>query len=335
MTSVRRLFAFASTLLLLFTTSIAGRAAAPDRMRDLLPDLTIDSTRITAAANTTLRALPSATAAAVAQLPLGTELTDAGPVGLDKTWLRVKVADGREGWIVANLTKPLDPNWRWPTFDRIIADRLGRKGDSFPALSELVAFIERVAPEYSDPDGRARVELSRLRATAAAAAVIPFKGGTRDPYASWLNSRKTDVFYDDPRGAWMLSDRPIWAVHARAGSSPITDDIAWFAVTNGLGGECEGYLPCYISWRNRLQGEYLRLHPGGKHAEEAVGLVKETVDRLGPPIKPAEAYQFDQATDCREFTASMDALTAAVKGTRVASRDATLASLSTLRQICK
>jgi hypothetical protein len=331
MTSVRRLFTFAATLILIFTTSTAGRAAAPDRM----PDRIIDSTRITAAANTTLRALPSPTSAAVAQLPLGTELTDAGPAGLDKTWLRVKVADGREGWIIANLTKPLDPNWRWPTFDRIIADRLGRKGDGFPALTELVAFIERVAPEYSDPDGRARVELSRLRATAAAVAAIPFNGSARDPYASWVKSRKTDLVFDEPGGRWILSDRPIWAAHARAISSPVSDDIGWFAVTNGLGGECEGYLSCYVEWRNRLQGEYLRLHPGGKHAEEAVGVVKETVDRLGAPAKPAEAYQFDRATDCRDFTASMDALTAAVKGARVASRDATLASLSVLRQICK
>jgi len=295
----------------------------------------IDSTRITAAANTTLRALPSTTAAAVAQLPLGTELSDVGPAGLDKTWLRVRVADGREGWIVANLTRPLDPHWRWPTFDRIIAERLGRKGDGFPALIELVAFIERIAPEYSDPDGRARVELSRLRATAAAAEAIPFKGGTRDPYASWLKTRTPDVTYDDPRGGWMLSDRPIWAAHARASSSPVSDEIAWFAVTNGLGGECEGYLPCYMKWRNRLQGEYLRLHPNGKHAEEAVGVVKETSDRLGASGKPHEAYQFDRNEDCREFTTTMDALLAAVKGTRVASRDATLVSLSALRQICK
>ena len=93
---------------------------------------------------------------------------DAGPAGLDKTWIRVRLADSREGWILSNLTRPLDPVWRWPTFDRIIAERLGRKGDGFAASAELVAFIERVAPEYTDPDGRGRIELARLRAMAAA-----------------------------------------------------------------------------------------------------------------------------------------------------------------------
>src|SRR6185436_18626807 len=101
-------------------------------------------------------------AAAIAQLPLGTELADAGPAGLDKTWIRVRLADNREGWLLSNLTRPLDPIWRWPVFDRIIAERLGRKGDGFVASVELVNFIERVAPEYTDVDGRGRIELARL-----------------------------------------------------------------------------------------------------------------------------------------------------------------------------
>src|SRR4051812_43284978 len=61
--------------------------------------------RITAAANVTLRSLPSPTSTAVAQIPLGTELNDSGPAGLDRTWLRVKLADGREGWLKGDLTR--------------------------------------------------------------------------------------------------------------------------------------------------------------------------------------------------------------------------------------
>ena len=122
-----------------------------------------DSTRITAAANVTLRALPSAGATAVTQLPLGTELTDAGPAGIDKTWVRVKSTDGKEGWIQASLTKTLDPNWRWPTFDRIIAERLGRKGDGFPAQTELVAFIERWMTRPGFPRRRFALALGAVK----------------------------------------------------------------------------------------------------------------------------------------------------------------------------
>ena len=308
------------------TTRAAGGPAAPDQIR------------ITAAANVTVRALPAAGSPVVAQVPLGTELTDSSLAGLDKTWVRVALADGREGWVLANLTKPLDPHWRWPTFDEIIADRLRRKGDAFPALAELATFIERVAPEYTDPDGRARVEFARLRAISLAAKAIPVQGGTREPYASWLKglkARGTDVVYDESGKRWMLAARPIWEAHARIQSASIADEVAWFAVTNGVGGECKGYLVCYFDRRNRLHGEYLRHHPNGQHATDAVGVLKETADQIGAPAKPGEAFLFDRGRDCRDVTASLDALTSAVTGTRVGVRDATIASLASLRRICQ
>jgi hypothetical protein len=294
-----------------------------------------NSTRITAAANVTLRALPSPDAATVAQLPLGTEVSDAGPAGLDKKWIRVRLADNREGWLLSNLTRPLDPVWRWPTFDRIIAERLGRKGDGFAATTELVSFIERVAPEYTDPDGRGRIELARLRALATAASLVPRTGGRRQPFAAWLEARKSDVIYDEPGGQWMLNNVMIWDAHARQSKTTSADDIAWLAVTNGLAGECEGELACYLTAHDRLQGEYLRRHPLGKHAAEAVAAVRRTVDTLTAPSKSGAGWSFDKKSDCRDLTSSADALVAAVQATRVEGRDAATASLAGLKKLCQ
>ncbi len=294
----------------------------------------VDSARITAAANVTLRLMPSPDATAVTQLPLGTELVEASPAGLEKTWVRVRLADGREGWLQANLTRPFDRNWPWPVFDRIIADRLNRKGDGFPSAVELVAFIERVAPEYTDPDGRGRVELARLRATSAALSAVPFGAGRREPYASWLAARKSFVTYDEPGGRWMLRDEAVWDTHAAQSETTSADDIGWFAVGNGLAGECEGHLPCYLVWRNRLHGEYLRRQPSGKYAAEAVGVIKATADLLLAPSKPGSSYDFDRTRDCRDVTQSIDVLTAAVQGTRVDGREAAISSLAAVRSTC-
>jgi hypothetical protein len=291
--------------------------------------------RIVASANVTLRTLPSSTAAAVTQLPLGTEVAETGPTGADKTWVRVRLDDGREGWIASSFTKTLDRNWRWPTYDRIIEERLGRKGDGFPALAELVAFIERVAPEYTDPDGRARVDLARLRATSAALAAIPQPGRDRGPYRAWAESRRADIGYDEPGGRWMVKPQAAWALADTHAQTSAADDIAWFAVTNGLGGECEGHLPCYVAWSNSLDGEYLRRQPRGSHAEEAVAAIKKMADILSQPTKPGEAaYEFDRARDCRDLTTSVDALAAAIRSARTPSRDAALASLDALRKLC-
>lgn len=299
------------------------------------PDTGGDSTRVTAAANITLRATPTPDGQSIAQLPLGTELVDAGPAGLDKKWIRVRLADSREGWIQSSLTRTLDPIWRWPTFDRIIAERLGRKGDGFGASAELVAFIERVAPEYTDPDGRGRIELARLRALTATLNAIPVNGGRREPYASWLASRKKDVVFDEPGGRWIVSDVVVWETHAKQAKTTSADEIAWFAVVSGIPGECEGQMSCYLYVRNRLHGEYLRRHPMGKYAAEAVGVLKNTADLLATPPKAGASYRFDKKQDCKDLSYSADTLTAAVQGTRVEARDATLASLAALKRICQ
>jgi hypothetical protein len=291
--------------------------------------------RITAVSNATLRAMPASGAEVVAELPLGTELDNAGPAGLDKTWVRVRLADSREGWVLASLTRTLDPAWRWPVYDEIIGTRLARRGDGFPARAELVTFIERVAPEYTSSEGRAAIELARLRATRSALEAIPFGSARREPYASWLGARSDDVVYDEPGGQWILASAPVWAQHARHWGTQAADEIAWLAATNGLPGECEGHVSCYVDVRNRLEGEYLRREPDGRHADEAVAAVTRTVGLIIAPATPRQAWQFDTTRDCRKLVESVDALIDAVQGTVVADREAAVLGLQSLRAFCQ
>ena len=133
-------------------SGVIGIAPAPARAGE-----SDGAKRVTAVANATVRSAPSPNAPAVAQLPLGTEVLESGPSGLDKTWVLVRLGDSREGWLQTRLTKSLDPVWRSETYDAIISERLARKGDGFNATAELVSFIERVRPEYGDPASRAGV----------------------------------------------------------------------------------------------------------------------------------------------------------------------------------
>ncbi len=291
-----------------------------------------DGLRITTAANVTLRLTPVAGAAAVGQLPLGSELVEVGPPGMDKTWLRVKDAAGREGWLQASLTRRLDPQWRWTAYDALVTDRLSRKGDGFAASSELVSFIERVLPEYTNADGRAQMELNYLRAVSTTLGAIPRRGDQREPYAGFLKARAALVVFDEPGGRWMISDKAIWDLHAKAARTPSAEPTAWFAVTNGLRGECEGYLPCYVDWRNRLEGEYLRRHPDGVHAGLAVATITTVTERLAAPAR--QAFQFDRDRDCRDLSRNLEALTKAVQVSQVGGKDAALTGLGSLRKLC-
>jgi hypothetical protein len=293
-----------------------------------------EPTRITAVANVTLRAAPSPTASAIAQLPLGTEVRDSGPAGLDKTWVLVRLGDAREGWIQSRLTRTLDPVWRWPVFDAIIAERLDRKGDGFSALVELVSFIERVEPEYTNKDGRAHIELARLRALSRAAAAIPFQQARRDPYAAWLTLRAADVVYDEPGGRWMVRDAAIWDTHKRHAATTVADDIAWFAVTNGVAGECEGTLSCYFAVIDRRHGQYLRAHPAGRRASEAVAAVSALMNSVAPSGVVNTRYAFDRATGCRELVPAVEGLASAIQTSKAVGWDGATANLTTIRRLC-
>ncbi len=292
------------------------------------------SLRIIAAANVTVRQRPLPDAPSVVQLPLGTEVAEAGDADLDKTWVHIVTSDGKEGWVIAGLTRPLDASWKWETQEQVIADRLARKGDGFRADVELVNFIERIADSFSDADGRARMDLYRLEALERALAAVPPGGANREPYASWLARYREWAVYNEPAGKWLVANDAVWRVHDQRASTAAADDIAWFATSAGLAGECEGHMPCYVEWRNRLQGEYLRRHRAGAHAAEAVAAISRTAELLSAPPAQRSAYSFDPGADCAPLAASLDGLRKAVEASGAPDRDATLTKLAALRKQC-
>lgn len=294
-----------------------------------------DQSRMSAASNVMLRQAPNATAAAVVPLPLGSEVTEAGPPGMDKTWIHVRTTEGREGWVLSSLTKPIDRSNPWPVRERAIVDRLNRKGDSFASNLELCDFVERVAPDARDADVSARLDLYRLRAISATLKAIPARADKREPYASWIARHKDVLVYDEPGRVWMLSNAAIWEAHKVHASAAASDEIAWLAVTNGLPGECEGQVTCYLDGQNRLNGEYLRQHPTGRHAADAIAVLRQTTDLMNTPPAPPFTYSFDASKECSAFTTTVSSLRLAIATSTAAGRDGALQSIDTLRGRCK
>ena len=226
--------------------------------------------------------------------------------------------------------------WRTEAYDAVIADRLSRKGDGFNALAELVSFIDRAAPAYGDAESRANVDLSRLRALSLATAAIPFGNAKREPYASWLAARKSDVTYDEPGGRWMVRNTSIWDAHAKHQETAVADDIAWFAVTSGLAGECETDLPCRVTWIDRLEGEYLRRRPTGAHVGLVHWRIADRLDRFLTSLqaRPALIAEFKPPVHCTALRLHLDPLRAAVDSTTSPNQAAAQAALTRYAQLC-
>jgi hypothetical protein len=281
-----------------------------------------------------LRASPSTTAAIVAELPLGTELVEVKPQTMDE-WIHVRTSAGAEGWLSSLLATRVRAAGRLAAIEQIIQERLARQGDGFPAWTELLDFVRRAASDLPDAETRARFALHELRATSRAAGAVPFMGhraNETEPYATWLKARDNIVFYNEVGGAWMLAHSAFLDAYDRHRGAAAADEILWASVLNGLGGECEGYIPCIVGMTNTLEGEYLRRLPRGRRAAEALA---RAADRLKSAVElSGDKDFFDPPSDCADLRKAAEPLRDALERTTGPNRDVATALLGRLTSRC-
>ena len=296
------------------------------------PGIAASQTLITSAANVRLRSEPDTGSAILAMLPLGTELALAGSIPR-AGWIPVRTPGGDEGWIVETLTLPVTDSTYPQVIRDLISARLKREGDGFVATAELVAFIEKVLERDWSVDDRARLELQRLHALTATLGTIPFyRARWDDRTTSWIAARAAEIRYNEPGGHWMIDRDVILDRHDRYRATAAADEIAWFAVQNGLSGECEGYLVCYLEWSDKLEGEYLRRQPAGAYVEKAASRVRRVSEYYRSLTDVPDA--FDAERECAALTNAVASLEAAVLGSTANERVTIASELRDMLKLC-
>jgi len=157
-----------------------------------------------------------------------------------------------------------------------------------------------------------------------------------EPYGAWIRGRLDAAKYFESAGHWMVNPEYVKAVYLEHRDSKSGEDIAWFYVTNGLIGECEGDVPCYVYWQNELNGWYLATHPRGRHTDESNAGIAQSLNGamdnlLGFPRVLAE---FDPKTRCSELHKSLDPLAAAVTASNSARKTEALAAIDRYAKLC-
>jgi|KBSMisStandDraft_5_1062788.scaffolds.fasta_scaffold179190_2 hypothetical protein len=327
----------------------------PDRARRLLPSLVsalavlAGATSLDAASarlmtngtNVRVRNAPEATASILFELPLGTELLEVNRSNSREPWFRVRTDDGREGWVLGRLTSSIDADRYGDTVEALVVAQLKRHSEmratSFAARVQLFDLIERTSATLNKREARARFALYRLRSMQDVLLGVPFRGDGRDPYRAWIDEHSDAALYNEPGGSWMVAPAYVLKVHDEYRDTATADDIAWFYVQNGSPGECEGDVPCYVSWVNDLHGWYLRTHPHGRHSEDANAGIAEVLNGVMDNFKrfPLVLAAFDPKTRCGELHLVLDPLAAAVTATPSPSRAAALAAIERFAKLCR
>lgn len=208
--------------------------------------------------------------------------------------------------------------------------------EPFARRTELVNRLASAAERAPSIDQRGRLTLLWLRSVQWLLTAVPSGAAEQPPYRDWLTGHETLVTYSEPAGEWLLQPDAVWTMHETHRTSAAADDIAWFAVTNGYPGECEGYVPCYANILNWLDGEYLRRHPRGRHAAEAVTSVQSSLDQALKLLSQPSTLEFlNPQTDCGDLKAGLDPLRQAVGDSNADGRKETVALIDRLLSFCR
>lgn len=190
----------------------------------------------------------------------------------------------------------------------------GRDPATFTARVAIFQARERERDQAATPDRRAQATLDWLQALGQVLAAVPIERTDETVFRDWLGAHEALVVYSEPAGEWLIRNDLVRQLHEEHRDAPAADEIAWLAAINGLPGECEGYIPCYVFILNHLDGEYLRQHPKGRHRDEALRGIAETlmiaVDDL---LKRPDSVSYLRIPeDCPDLTASLVPLRRAV-----------------------
>ena len=213
--------------------------------------------------------------------------------------------------------------------------RRGRGEVAFQDAVRMIDLIDRTAQTIGGREAQARFALYRVRSMKNAAAAI--EGGREVPSyaAAWVEMHQSELWYFESAGDWLLNAEVILQIHDTWRDTPSADDIAWVMVENGWPGECEGYVPCYIGWQNGLNGEYLRRHPRGRHADAANSDIARTLDRIMNDLAKMLDALFDPHTDCAELRANLAPLVAAIRSSRSPAKARALAAADRFARLCR
>jgi len=236
--------------------------------------------RIITASGVHLRSAPKRSATLVGKLKLGTRVKELARSDTQEQisqskdyWYQVELSDGKQGWIFGRFSTDFDPKQRAKHYQQIAQARLN-KALSWPDAVDLTDFLARVKQEiHSPPEIAAELALSHLRSLQKA--INKVENSDVPPYQAWFEKQLQQylIYFDEVQAVWLVDSRLFWTLHEKYYPLPISDQIAWAGAENPLGGECEGFLECYLSQLNETTGKYLKYHPQGQYVEEALNKI--------------------------------------------------------------
>lgn len=212
-------------------------------------------------------------------------------------WYQIQTSDGTRGWIFGQKFTDFDTSQRAQSYLELAKKQL----DSNLSVSkqmEFTDFLFRVSEDIKSPaDIAAELKLLHLSSLQIVINKIDVNKSYFPPYRRWVEKQQQRylIYFDEVQDAWLINSQIFWDLHNTYYPLPISDEIAWAAVNNGFGGECEGIFECEFQRVYDSSVKYLKYHPNGNHAYQALDNIDKFMTSSNSVVKlPKEDFEYLQ-----------------------------------------
>ena len=251
-----------------------------------------DQQWITNASGVRARSTPATSAEEVARLPLGTMLRQVDAQRREDTvngkkdfWYHVTSPNTKDSWIFGSFLTRFDENRKGEIYRGLAAAKVKGESNSFADCADLTRFLAVALPDITDRATRAELELWRWVALQKAFNNIESDKQQQPDYQRFIKANQAYAVYSEPGGLWLVKADLLWNLQKKYADLPFAETIAWEAATLPLPGECEGDDTCATMYMNQTKGRYLQLYPTGKHANEALDELLQSLQGINEQMK--------------------------------------------------
>lgn len=139
-------------------------------------------------------------------------------------------------------------------------------------------------------------------------------------FEQMLAQRTPDFFFNEIAGTYLYTGVELDTLLARFPQHGLADDAAWQQTRLVLGGECEGYIGCYLWSATRAHIALLERYPASPYADSALAVIMTSYDDLlSQAPDPTVASEFYDRAEVLALFAAYAAVAEALPGSLGAS----------------
>ena len=193
--------------------------------------------------------------------------------------------------------------------------------------------VDTTVAMYNDFSGRnadsvrAVIDSLETRMRGASATALPevlmALGRAKSAYQpddAYARAHERDYFYNEIAGSWLYTGAHFQQLIDRFPASDLADDAAYQLTLLVQGGECEGYIACYVHSGWHRVAEFLRQRPTSALAGRAAGRALRAFHTIEPGMDLRGGSEYIEPPEIRKLVAELDSLGSILRGTPFGAR---------------